>query len=256
MEKNNGARTSSKTVAKTAEPASPKKHDTNIVPPKPNSPLPQKVRADSPTGEGNTLGSIVGQAPQTAKSPHEANAAVTPETKTEKSAWESVKAMGKALGNAVVDKAKETKQDLSTVSGWNPIEQQKGIAKSANNTAVGLAEMSVKGGMLNASREMDESANSLAFWGKVFGNSDAEKQAKVIGEIADANRTNASQFNLDEYKMTLDTPGQRVGGTMFDIAMLIGPVKGGGAAGSVTKSTEIAKVAEAGAMLEKTSEAA
>ncbi|CDG89875.1 RHS repeat-associated core domain-containing protein [Xenorhabdus bovienii] len=226
------------------------------VPPQPNTALPQKARSDSPTGEGNTLGSIVGQAPQAANPPHEANAAVTPETKSEMSVWEGLKAMGKALGNAVADKAKETKQDLSTVSGWNPIEQQKGIVKSASNTAVGLTEMVVKGGMLNASREMDESASSLAFWGKVFGNSDAEKQAKEISEIADTNRTNAKQFNLDEYKMTLDTPGQRVGGTTFEIAMLIGPIKGAGAAGSVTKTTEIAKVAEAGAMAAKTRETA
>ncbi|MDC9598588.1 RHS repeat-associated core domain-containing protein [Xenorhabdus anantnagensis] len=256
MEENNGARTDSKTVAKTEEPASPKEHDTNIIPPKPNSPLPQKVRDDSPTGEGNTLGSIVGQAPQAAKPPQEANAAVTPETKSEKGAWETLKAMGTALGNAAADKIKETGQDLSTPDGWNTLEQQKGIAKSASNTGVGLAEMAVKGGMLNASREMDESANSLAFWGKVFDDSDAEKQADVIREVADANRTNASQFNLDEYKMTLDTPGQRLGGTALEIGMLIGPIKVGGAAGTVTKAGEIAKVAEAGALAAKTGEAA
>ncbi|WP_083446723.1 MULTISPECIES: RHS repeat-associated core domain-containing protein [Xenorhabdus] len=236
------------------ESTSPKAPDTPIEPPKPNSPLPQKVRDDSPTGEGNTIGKIVGQAPQAAHPPHEANPAFTPENQPEMGGWEILKAMGKALGNAVVDKAKETKQDLSTASGWDSIEQSKGVTKSASNTAVGLAEMAVQGGMLNASREMDESANSLAFWGEIFGNSDAEKQAKMIGEVADTNRTNANQFNLDEYKMALDTPGQRVGGTAFDIAMLIGPVKGAGAAGSVTKTPKIAKVAEAGAV--KNSEAA
>ncbi|MGJ0580391.1 RHS repeat-associated core domain-containing protein [Xenorhabdus bovienii] len=226
------------------------------VPPQPNTPLPAKARDDSPTGSGNTVGKIVGQAPQAAKPPQEANAAVTPETKSEKGAWETLKAMGTALGNAAADKIKETGQDLSTPDGWNTLEQQKGIAKSASNTGVGLAEMAVKGGMLNASREMDESANSLAFWGKVFGDSDAEKQADVIREVADANRTNASQFNLDEYKMTLDTPGQRLGGTALEIGMLIGPIKVGGAAGTVTKAGEIAKVAEAGALAAKTGETA
>ncbi|CBJ80438.1 Complete genome; segment 11/17 [Xenorhabdus bovienii SS-2004] len=226
------------------------------IPPQPNTALPSKPRSDSPTGEGNTLGKIIGQAPQGASSPHEANPVVIPESKPEMSAWETLKTMGKALGNAAVDKAKETKQDLSTVSGWDPIEQQKGIAKTVSNTAVGLGEMAIKGGMLNSAREADESARSLAFWGKVFGNPDTEKQAKVIGEVADAGRTNAKQFNLDEYKMTLDTPGQRIGGTAADIFMLIGPTKGAGTAGSVTKAPEIAKVAEAGALATKSREAA
>ncbi|REF27267.1 RHS repeat-associated protein [Xenorhabdus cabanillasii] len=206
------------------------------IPPQPNTALPSKPRSDSPTGEGNTLGKIIGQAPQGASPPHEANPVVIPESKPEISAWEALKTMGKALGNAAVDKAKETKQDLSTVSGWNPIEQQKGIAKTVSNTAVGLGEMAIKGGMLNSAREADESARSLAFWGKVFGNPDTEKQAKVIGEVADAGRTNAKQFNLDEYKMTLDTPGQRIGGTTAEIAMLFTPVKGMGAAGPATKA--------------------
>ncbi|WP_099139125.1 DUF6531 domain-containing protein, partial [Xenorhabdus szentirmaii] len=229
---------------------------SEYVPPQPNTALPPKPRSDNPTGEGNTQGKIIGQAPQGANPPHEANPVVIPESKPEMSAWEALKTMGKALGNAAVDKAKETKQDLSTVSGWNPIEQQKGIAKTVSNTAVGLGEMAIKGGMLNSAREADESARSLAFWGKVFGNPDTEKQAKVIGEVADAGRTNAKQFNLDEYKMTLDTPGQRIGGTTAEIAMLIGPIKGAGTAGSVTKATEIAKVAEAGALATKSREAA
>ncbi|WP_323860155.1 RHS repeat-associated core domain-containing protein [Xenorhabdus szentirmaii] len=229
---------------------------SEYVPPQPNTALSPKPRSDSPTGEGNTLGKIIGQAPQGANPPHEANPVVIPESKPEMNAWEALKTMGKALGNAAVDKAKETKQDLSTVSGWNPIEQQKGIATTVSNTAVGLGEMAVKGGMLNAAREADESARSLAFWGKVFGNPDTEKQAKVISEVADASRTNAEQFNLDKYKMTLDTPGQRIGGTTAEIVMLIGPIKGAGTAGSVTKATEIAKVAEAGALATKSREAA
>ncbi|BET97918.1 DUF6531 domain-containing protein [Xenorhabdus taiwanensis] len=263
MTENNEAKlASNKTLTESAGSKEPKDsknrkdHNPHIEYPKPNSPLPKKVRDDSPTGEGNTVGKIVGQAPQAANPPHEANPAVTPEIKPEMSIWKGFKAMGKALGNAVVDKAKETKQDLSTVSGWNPIEQGKGIVKSASNTAVGLAELTVQGGMLNASREMDNSANSLAFWGKVFGNSDTEKQAKIISEIADTNRTNANQFNLDEYKMTLDTPGQRVGDTAFNVAMFISPAKGVGTAGPVTKTIEIEKIAKTGAMATKTSEAA
>ncbi|PHM44408.1 RHS repeat domain-containing protein [Xenorhabdus szentirmaii] len=54
------------------------------TPPEPNEPLPDKPRDDSPTGTGNTLGKIVGQAPQGANPPHEANAAVIPETEQEK----------------------------------------------------------------------------------------------------------------------------------------------------------------------------
>ncbi|MBD2798323.1 hypothetical protein ID856_17725, partial [Xenorhabdus sp. 18] len=49
---------------------------------------------------------------------------------------------------------------------------------------------------------------------------------------------------------------QRVGGTAFDIAMLIGPVKGAGTARAATKTGEMAKIAEAGAMAGKTGEMA
>lgn len=46
--------------------------------------LEKKARNDSPTGEGNTIGEIVGQPPQTTKAPGEASPVLTSGTQTEK----------------------------------------------------------------------------------------------------------------------------------------------------------------------------
>ncbi|MDX7988394.1 hypothetical protein FE392_13820, partial [Xenorhabdus sp. 12] len=219
-------------------------------------PLPVKARDDSPSGTGNTLGKIVGQAPQGANPPHEANAAVIPETKQEKGIWNGLKKLASELGDAVVDKAKQTGQDLATPEGWNQIEQAKGVGKAASNAGVGMAEMAIKGGMLNSSREMDESARTLGLWGKILGNKKAEKHAEVMGEIADAGRNNANAFNLDEYKMTLDTPGQRLGGLAFEIGTFFSPEKFVSAMGFMSKASTVTKVAEVSAAVEKTAGAA
>ncbi|SFK03792.1 DUF6531 domain-containing protein, partial [Xenorhabdus mauleonii] len=216
--------------------------------PQPNDALPVKARDDSPSGTGNTLGKIVGQAPQGANPPHEANAAVIPETAQEKGIWNGLKKMAGELGDAAVDKAKQTGQDLATPEGWDQVEQAKGVGKAASNAGVGMAEMAIKGGMLNSSREAEESARALDFWGKVFGNKEAEKHAEVIGEIADAGRTNANAFNLDEYKMTLDTPGQRLGDLVFEIGTFFSPKSVASAMGAMSKTSTVTKMAEAGAI--------
>ncbi|MCC8367009.1 RHS repeat protein [Xenorhabdus sp. PB61.4] len=227
MEENNGV--------KTAEPASPTEHNTNIVPPKPNAPLPQKARADSPTGEGNTVGKIVGQAPQAANPPHEANAVMLPETQEEKGFWAQVRdyfdtgMVNSIDADAEVRAAilamtgqKKAAENLHAVAEYTRqnIDQVRatdfaiGAAKRVNNMAVDAAETVTKfqgdASALNAQARAAEL--------EAFG---LNKAAEGLSNTGTTIAKNTEEFNLDSARKSFDNPMQEGGGWAVDTGMTV-----------------------------------
>ncbi|MBC8952820.1 RHS repeat-associated core domain-containing protein [Xenorhabdus sp. PB62.4] len=210
MEENNGARTGSKTAAKAEESASPKDHDTNITPPKPNSPLPQKVRDDSPTGTGNTFGKITAQAAPAQVPAAEANTLPTAETPEEKSwrikAWQ---AMVEAK-DGVVDWAHE--KAINHAEGIkNPVERAKGHVKGTYNIVVGTVESYIQGAYFESAKDSEDAARWLEIYGET-------EKAKTVREVAKIQKKQSGEFNLNDWKATSSNRAQEAG--IFEVEVL------------------------------------
>ncbi|CDH34801.1 RHS repeat-associated core domain-containing protein [Xenorhabdus bovienii] len=113
------------------------------TPPEPNESLPDKPRDDSPTGTGNTLGKIVGQAPQGTNPPHEANAAVIPETEQEKGFLDKAGDWWDETKKDVEKWGEEAGEKLS--AAWdNPGKAAIGAAKGVWNTVPDVGELAFR----------------------------------------------------------------------------------------------------------------
>ncbi|MBD2799919.1 hypothetical protein ID854_05475 [Xenorhabdus sp. M] len=179
--------------------------------------LEKKARNDSPTGEGNTIGEIVGQPPQTTKAPGEASPVLTSGTQTEKSfsarAYDSAK-------NAAVE------------SGKSAAEMGKGAAKDTWNFGVDIVEIAYPAAQREAARDMEDAAK----WYELFGN---KEHAKVLTEAAEEARERADTGNLDVLRVTLDNPEQELGAVVGDLnpkGIVKGMVKGIAKGGSKVTS--------------------
>uniref|UniRef100_UPI001FC9E8C0 DUF6531 domain-containing protein n=1 Tax=Xenorhabdus beddingii TaxID=40578 RepID=UPI001FC9E8C0 len=210
-------------------------HDTPVIPPEPNAPLPQKARDDSPTGEGNTIGKIIGQAPQAAHPPHEANAVVLPETREEKGFWGQVRdyfdtGMVNAVNADAEERAailamtgqKKAAENLQAVAEYarQNVDQFRatdfaiGAAKRVNNMAVDAAEAVTK---------LQGNASALAAQARAaeleaFG---LNRAAEGLSDTGTAVAKNTEAFNLDAKRKSFDNPMQEGGGGAVDTAMSV-----------------------------------
>uniref|UniRef100_UPI001FC94D43 DUF6531 domain-containing protein n=1 Tax=Xenorhabdus beddingii TaxID=40578 RepID=UPI001FC94D43 len=203
MEENNGVGTGRQTAAQAEEPAGPQDHDTPIVPPEPNAPLPQKARDDSPTGEGNTIGKIIAQATPTQVSAAEANTLPVAETPEEKSWWAKAwEAMVEAKDDAV-DWAHETA--INHVEGMkHPVERTKGQLKGAYNIAVETVESYIQGAYFESAKDAEETAR----WLEIYGESE---KAQTVREVANIQKKQSGAFNLNDWKTTPSNRAQKSG---------------------------------------------
>ncbi|PHM35781.1 hypothetical protein Xmau_04462 [Xenorhabdus mauleonii] len=179
--------------------------------------LEKKARSDSPTGEGNTIGEIVGQPPQVTKAPGEASPILKSGTQTEKS-----------LSAQAYDSAKK----LAVEGGKSAAEMGKGAAKDTWNFGVDIAELAYPAAQREAARDMEDAAR----WYELFGN---KEHAKVLSEAAEEARERADTGNLDELRVTLDNPEQELGATLGDLnpkGIVKGMVKGIAKGGSKVMS--------------------
>ncbi|MCG3472293.1 polymorphic toxin type 15 domain-containing protein [Xenorhabdus bovienii] len=173
--------------------------------------LEKKSRNDAPTGEGNTIGEIVGQPPQVTKAPGEANLISKSNTPHEKN-----------FASQAYDSAKKAIVE----GGKSAAEMGKGAAKDTWNFGVDIAELVYPAAQLEAARDMEDAAR----WHDILGN---KEQAKVLSEAAEEARGRAVTGNLDELRMTLDNPEQEVGAVLADLnpkGAVKGAVKGVGKA--------------------------
>ncbi|MBD2790193.1 RHS repeat protein, partial [Xenorhabdus sp. DI] len=231
MVENNGAGTDNKAVGKAEEPTNTK----DIVPPQPNSPLPQKVRDDSPTGEGNTIGKIIGQAPQATNPPHEANTVVLPETKEEKGAWEQIRdyfdtGMVNSIDADAEERAailemtgqKKAAENLRAVADNTRQNVDKfratdfaiGAAKRVNNLAVDAAEAVTK--LQGNASALDAQARAAEL--EAFGQ---KRPAESVRNTGTAISQNIQEFNLDSKRKSFDNPMQKGGEMAFDTGMTV-----------------------------------
>ncbi|MDX7993141.1 polymorphic toxin type 15 domain-containing protein [Xenorhabdus littoralis] len=158
--------------------------------------LEQKARNDALTGDGNTIGEIVGQPPQVTKVPGEANPVIRANTQNEGGFWNGVKAVG------------------STVVGVG-----KGVLKNVGNTLVDVGELAYKGAQYVAASKMEEAAMMQG----ILGN---DSNAKQLRDSANTVRENASNSNLDEFKFTIEGPAEEFGDFIADFNPK-GLIKGG-----------------------------
>ncbi|MDC9623066.1 polymorphic toxin type 15 domain-containing protein [Xenorhabdus sp. XENO-7] len=169
--------------------------------------LEKKARNDAPTGEGNTIGEIVGQPPQVTKAPGEANLISKSNTLHEKN-----------FASQAYDNAKK-----AIVEGGKSVaEMGKGAAKDTWNFGVDIAELAYPAAQMEAARDMEDAAR----WYEILGN---KEQAKVLSEAAEEARGRAVTGNLDELRVTLDNPEQEAGAVLADLnpkGAVKGAVKG------------------------------
>ncbi|PHM52860.1 RHS repeat-associated core domain-containing protein [Xenorhabdus sp. KK7.4] len=152
--------------------------------PQHNMTLPEKTRDDSPTGEGNTIGQIVGQAPQGANPPHEANAAVTPETEQEKGFLDKAGEWWDETKEDVQKWGEEAKEKLN--AAWdNPGKAAIGAAKGAWNTVPDIAELAIRGGTIMPSSLMSSTGTILKFVGADTIGDTALAAANTLNKAAD-----------------------------------------------------------------------
>ncbi|MBD1226985.1 RHS repeat-associated core domain-containing protein [Xenorhabdus griffiniae] len=231
MTENNGA--SADTQAE--ESTSPKAPDIPIEPLKPNSPLPQKVRDDSPTGEGNTIGKIVGQAPQAGNPPHEANAVILPETKEEKGLWSQIRDyFDTGMINSVNADAEEraailamtgqtkaaenlqavTENARQNADKFRATDMAIGAAKRVNNMAVDAAEAVTKLQGNASALEAQARAAELEALGQKRATEGLRNTSVAIAQ-------NTQEFNLDAKRKRFDNPMQEGGAMAVDTGMTV-----------------------------------
>ncbi|SIP72321.1 conserved hypothetical protein [Xenorhabdus innexi] len=178
--------------------------------PKPNDALPAPVRDDSPTGEGNTLGKIVAQAPSAQVPVTEANTIPKAETPEEKGWWEKAWEATKEAKDDVVDWAQE--KAINHVEGMkNPVERAKGHAKGAYNIVVDTVESYIQGAYFESAKDSEETARWLEIYGET-------EKAKTVREVADIQKKQSGKFNLNDWKATASNRAQAAG--IFEVEVL------------------------------------
>ncbi|WP_222941871.1 DUF6531 domain-containing protein, partial [Xenorhabdus indica] len=202
--------------------------------PQPNTPLPAKVRDDSPTGTGNTPGIITAQAAPAQVPAAEANPIPKTETPEEKSwqtkAWESMV----KTKDEVVDWAKE--KAINHVEGLkHPVERVKGHVKGAYNTVVDTVESYVQGAYFESAKDSEDAARWLEIYGET-------EKAKTIREVAELQKKQSGEFNLNDWKAKASNRAQEAGITDVAVIEFIGLPAG--KTGMIKKgATELASAA-------------
>ncbi|MCP9266874.1 DUF6531 domain-containing protein [Xenorhabdus sp. XENO-1] len=152
--------------------------------PEPNEALPQKPRNDSPTGEGNTIGSIIGQAGAAQNTPLEANPAVTPETEQEKGFLDKAGEWWDETKEDVQKWGEEAKEKLN--AAWdNPGKAAIGAAKGAWNTVPDIAELAIRAGTSMPSSLMSNAGTVFKFVGADTIGDTALAAADTLNKAAD-----------------------------------------------------------------------
>ncbi|WP_422399004.1 RHS repeat-associated core domain-containing protein [Xenorhabdus griffiniae] len=197
--------------------------------PQPNSPLPARVRDDSPTGEGNTLGKIVGQSSPTKGSAAEANPIPTAETPAEKDRWTELEELYEKGKEAASKQWHETKADAKkwfndagdklSAAVDQPGEGLKGAGKELWNTVPELAE-----GMGKAVTE--GYAKMTAASGRVLKAAGMETLGNMHLKVSEWSAAVADKINLDAVKMTMSNPAQEGGGLFFTIGSMATGIPG------------------------------
>ncbi|KLU15767.1 MULTISPECIES: hypothetical protein [Xenorhabdus] len=218
----------------TEKPIGQKDPGTHIEYSKPNSPLPKKVRDDSPTGEGNTIGKIVGQSTTAKVSAKEANAIPNVETPEEKNWWENTWEATVEAKDNVVDWAKEKVGD-QVEAIKHPVERAKGLAKGTYNTLVGLAESYAQGAYMMSTEDSEEAAR----WYEKQGE---PEKAKIIREIQDTQKKQAGTPILDDLKVKARNRAQKGGMFEAELTMVLAPLPAGKTRVIKSGVTELASV--------------
>ncbi|WP_319931709.1 hypothetical protein [Xenorhabdus santafensis] len=231
MTENSRSSTDSKAAIKAEEPANPE----NIVPPKPNSPLPQKARDDSPTGEGNTVGKIIGQAPQAASPPHEANAVILPETQDEKGLWTQLRDyFDTAMAHSTAADAEERAALLEMTGQKEAAENLRNVAENsrqnvdkfrASDMAIGAAKRVYNIGVDTAEAVTKLQGNASALNAQARA---AELEALGLNRAAEGLHNtgttlakNTEEFNLNSARKSYDNPMQKGGADVVDTATFV-----------------------------------
>ncbi|MDE9541208.1 toxin C-terminal domain-containing protein [Xenorhabdus bovienii] len=220
------------------------------TPPEPNEPLPAKARDDSPSGTGNTIGKIVGQAPQAAQPPQEANAAVTPETEQEKGFLDQAEEWWDETKEGVTKWGEEAGEKLS--AAWdNPGKAAIGAAKGVWNTVPDVGELAIRYGTGTPSAILSTSGTVLKYAGAdalgdtALAAADAWNK-QVVDKAVELSQVDAIRFDITD-------KAEQGGALIFDVASLAtgvgGLVKGAAKQGAkatakATKPASGAKVKE------------
>ncbi|WP_255523016.1 DUF6531 domain-containing protein, partial [Xenorhabdus sp. PB62.4] len=211
--------------------------------PGPNAALPQKTRNDSPTGEGNTLGSVVGQAGAAQNPPHEANPSVKPEAPAEKGMWDKTVDWFQETAGDIKKWVDESKHNLE--AAWDkPGEAAIGAGKALWNTVPEMGELFGKGMVVAATAPAVAAEKVWEYMGGAPAGV-AEMQQKAMAAV-----------NADAIKMEMQSDAEKGGALAFDIGSIAmagaGILKGAakGAAKTTAKAeskvlSEEAKAAEA-----------
>ncbi|PHM49642.1 RHS repeat-associated core domain-containing protein [Xenorhabdus miraniensis] len=190
--------------------------------PEPNAALPQKTRNDSPTGEGNTLGSVVGQAGAAQNTPHDANPAVKPEAPAEKGMWDKAVDWFGETADDIKKWADESKHNLE--EAWNnPGEAAIGAGKALWNTVPEMAELFGKGAVIAVTGPAVAAEKTWEYLGGAPAGI-AEMQQKAVAAV-----------NADAIKLEMKSDAERGGALAFDIGSIA--IGGAGALKGAAKGT-------------------
>ncbi|WP_051861133.1 RHS repeat-associated core domain-containing protein [Xenorhabdus bovienii] len=172
------------------------------TPPEPNEPLPAKARDDSPSGTGNTIGKIVGQAPQAAQPPQEANAAVTPETEQEKGFLDQAEEWWDETKEGVIKWGEEAGDKLS--AAWdNPGKAAIGAAKGVWNTVPDVGEFvfrttaGMPAAMMSSSGTVLKYAGADALGDTALAAADAWNK-QVVDKAVELSQVDAIRFDITD----------------------------------------------------------
>ncbi|MGJ0635961.1 RHS repeat-associated core domain-containing protein [Xenorhabdus bovienii] len=206
------------------------------TPPEPNEPLPAKSRDDSPSGTGNTIGKIVGQAPQAAQPPQEANTAVTPETEQEKGFLDQAGERWNKTKEGVTKWGEEAGEKLS--AAWdNPGKAAIGAAKGVWNTVPDVGEFvfrmtaGMPAAMMSSSGTVLKYAGADALGDTALAAADAWNK-QVVDKAVELSHVDAIRFDITD-------KAEQGGALIFDGVSLATGVGGliRGAAKQGTKAT-------------------
>ncbi|CDG95453.1 Complete genome; segment 11/17 [Xenorhabdus bovienii str. puntauvense] len=172
------------------------------TPPEPNEPLPAKARDDSPSGTGNTIGKIVGQAPQAVQPPQEANAAVTPETEQEKGFLDQAGEWWDETKEGVTKWGEEAGEKLS--AAWdNPGKAAIGAAKGVWNTVPDVGEfvfrttVGMPAAMMSSSGTVLKYAGADAIGDTALAAADAWNK-QVVDKAVELSHVDAIRFDITD----------------------------------------------------------
>uniref|UniRef100_UPI001E38CD1F RHS repeat domain-containing protein n=1 Tax=Xenorhabdus sp. NBAII XenSa04 TaxID=1429873 RepID=UPI001E38CD1F len=208
--------------------------------PKPNAALPQKPRDDSPTGEGNTIGSIVGQAPQSASPPHAANPAIKPEAPAEKGMWDKTVDWFQETADDFNKWVDESKHNLQ--AAWDsPGEAAVGAGKALWNTVPEMGELLGKGAVIMTTAPAVAAEKAWEYMG-----------GSPVG-VSELQQKAVDMVNADAIKMEMKSDAEKGGDlifTGFSFAtgfggLIKGAAKGAAKTAAKTESKVLAEEARA-----------